>query len=170
MPKKKFSRSALQKIKLLLLDVDGVLTDGRISLTETGNELKSFHIQDGYGIVKLQRSGVEVGLITGRVSKLVKRRADELGIMEVHQNLEDKLVAYEDIKNRKRLTDGEIAYMGDDDPDLPVLQRVGFSFAPADAVDRVKRSVVYVCKRRGGHGAVREVIELILREREHHGK
>jgi 3-deoxy-D-manno-octulosonate 8-phosphate phosphatase (KDO 8-P phosphatase) len=150
---------------MLLLDVDGVMTDGGIYYSDSGEEMKKFNIQDGYGIVKLQRSGVKVGIITGRVSKIVERRANELGINEVHQNLEDKLEAYDRLKAKLSLHDSEIAYVGDDEFDLPVLERVEFSAAPADAVEDVKKKVSYVCARRGGEGAVREVIDLILQSR-----
>lgn len=158
----KITKSRLSRIKLLLLDVDGVMTDGGIYFSEGGEEIKKFNIQDGYGIVKLQRAGVPVGLITGRVSRMVQRRAEELGIAHVYQNLEDKIVAYRDVKSKLGLSDAEIAYVGDDEPDLQLLQIVGFSAAPADAVETVKRSVDYVCKRKGGEGAVREVIDLLL--------
>jgi 3-deoxy-D-manno-octulosonate 8-phosphate phosphatase (KDO 8-P phosphatase) len=162
MPAKIPSRTALKKIKMLLLDVDGVMTDGGIYFTESGDEMKKFNIQDGYGIVKFRRSGREVGIITGRISKIVARRAAELGITEVHQNFENKLSAYETIKQKTGLADEAFAYIGDDEFDLPVLTRVGFSAAPADAVTSVAKKVDYVTKRNGGEGAVREVIELIL--------
>ncbi len=155
----------LRKIKLLLLDVDGVLTDGGVYYSNTGDELKKFNIQDGYGIVQLQRSGVKVGIITGRVSKIVERRAAELGITEVRQNLERKVDAYEDILRSVGVSEAETAYIGDDEPDLPVLRRVGFSAAPKDAVAQVRKAVHYVCTRTGGHGAVREVIDLLLARR-----
>jgi len=155
-------RSKLRRIKVLLLDVDGVLTDGGVYYSASGHEAKKFNTQDGYGIVKLREAGVKVGIITGRSSEIVKRRADELGIEEVHQNLEDKLVAYEGILARFNVRDADVAYVGDDEPDLPILRRVGFSAAPADAADVVRRSVDYVCKRSGGSGAVREVIDLVL--------
>ncbi len=151
---------------MLLLDVDGVMTDGGIYFSESGDEMKKFNIQDGYGIVNIQRQGIVVGIITGRVSDLVRRRAEELGISEVHQNLMNKLEAYETIKTKHRIDDRSIAYIGDDEPDLVVLKKVGFSAAPHDAVEIVKRSVDYVCKRRGGEGAVREVIDLILRSQQ----
>jgi 3-deoxy-D-manno-octulosonate 8-phosphate phosphatase (KDO 8-P phosphatase) len=159
---KKVLSSRLRKIKLLLLDVDGVMTDGGIYLSNSGDEFKKFNIQDGYGIVKLQRTGIKVGIITGRVSKIVTKRAEELGIQEVYQNLENKIEAYETIKKKLNLSDTEIAYIGDDEFDLPVLERVGFSAAPLDAVPSVKRQVHFVCTRGGGNGAVREVIDLIL--------
>ncbi|MBI3579661.1 MAG: HAD hydrolase family protein [Ignavibacteriales bacterium] len=141
------------------------MTDGGVYYGESGEELKKFNIQDGYGIVKLQRAGIAVGIITGRVSKIVQRRADELGIKEVYQNLENKLDAYERVKAKLNLNDNEVAYIGDDEFDMPVLRNVGFSAAPANGLDAVNKSVDYVCKRRGGDGAVREVVELILRSK-----
>ena len=162
MPGKQSINSRLHKIKLLLLDVDGVMTDGGIYLSNSGDELKKFNIQDGYGIVKLQRTGIKVGIITGRVSNIVTRRAEELGITEVHQNLENKLEVYKQLKAKLNLTDANIAYIGDDEFDLPVLESVGFSATPSNAMPVVKKKVLYVCKRSGGNGAVREVIDLIL--------
>jgi 3-deoxy-D-manno-octulosonate 8-phosphate phosphatase (KDO 8-P phosphatase) len=161
MPKKSLS-TKLKKIRLLLLDVDGVMTDGGIYYSNSGDEFKKFHIHDGYGISKLRRSGINVGIITGRISNLVARRAEELGITEVYQNLEDKLAAYENIKKKFNLSDSNIAYIGDDEFDLPVLDAVGFSACPCDAVPAVLKRVDYVCKRGGGNGAVREIIEMIL--------
>jgi len=157
--------SKLNHIKLLLLDVDGVMTDGGVYIAESGDRFKKFNIQDGYGIVKLQQSGVRVGIITGGKSNMVQRRADELGIKEVYQNFDDKITAYEKIKSKLNLRDEEIAHIGDDELDLPVLKRTGFSAAPADAVPAVQAAVHYVCKRRGGEGAVREVIDLIMQGR-----
>jgi YrbI family 3-deoxy-D-manno-octulosonate 8-phosphate phosphatase len=156
------TKAQLRRIKLLLLDVDGVLTDGGVYYSNSGEELKKFNIQDGYGIVKLQRLGVKVGIITGRVSKIVERRASELGITEVHQNLDDKAKAFDEVCRRLGVTEREVAYVGDDEPDLPVLKRVGFSAAPHDAVPSVAKAVHYRCRRSGGHGAVREVIDLII--------
>jgi 3-deoxy-D-manno-octulosonate 8-phosphate phosphatase (KDO 8-P phosphatase) len=165
MPRPRPSRSALRKIRLLLLDVDGVMTDGGIYFSESGDEMKKFNIQDGYGIMKLRRAGIAVAIITGRVSKIVARRAAELGITDVHQNLEDKGRSYEELRTKHGLSAGEVAYIGDDEFDLPVLTTVGFSAAPADAVPAVRKKVDYVCRRRGGEGAVREVIDLILEAR-----
>jgi 3-deoxy-D-manno-octulosonate 8-phosphate phosphatase (KDO 8-P phosphatase) len=153
----------LRPIKLLLLDVDGVMTDGGIYYLNNGDECKKFNIQDGYGIAKLHRAGLRTGIITGRISKIVERRAQDLGIAEVHQNLDDKLSVYEAMKTKYSLQDKEIAYIGDDEFDLPVLQRVGFSAAPANGMDQVKKKVHYVCKHRGGDGAVREVIDMIIK-------
>jgi len=138
------------------------MTDGGIYYSGRGEELKRFNTKDGYGIVKLQRNGVKVGIITGRVSTIVKVRAKELGITEIYQNLDDKLTAYSTIKKKLGLTDAEVAYVGDDEPDLPVLKHVGFSACPSDAMPQVLSQVDFVCRRRGGAGAVREVIDLIL--------
>jgi 3-deoxy-D-manno-octulosonate 8-phosphate phosphatase (KDO 8-P phosphatase) len=155
-------RSKLRKIRLLLLDVDGVLTDGGIYYSESGSEAKKFNVQDGFGIVKLRQSGIRIGILTGRASEIVKRRARELGIDEVHESLEEKTPAYEGILVKLGVRDDQVAYVGDDEPDLPILRRVGFSAAPADAADVVRRSVDYLCKRKGGAGAVREVTDLLL--------
>jgi 3-deoxy-D-manno-octulosonate 8-phosphate phosphatase (KDO 8-P phosphatase) len=162
LPTKRLSRAALRRIRLLLLDVDGVMTDGGLYYSGRGEQLKKFNVKDGYGIVKLKRYGIPVGIITGRVSKIIERRAEELGIVELHQNLHDKLSAYNRIKKKFGLKDGDVAYIGDDEPDLPVLKRVGFSAAPADATSNVLKVVHYACKHKGGHGAVREVIDLIV--------
>ncbi|MEP0822579.1 MAG: HAD-IIIA family hydrolase [Ignavibacterium sp.] len=165
MPRTPAHTARLKPITLLLLDVDGVLTDGGIYYTESGEEMKRFHTQDGYGLVKLQKAGVAVALLTGRYSRLVERRAKELGISEVYQNVEDKAQAYAAIKTRLGLTDRQIAYVGDDEPDLQVLRQVGFSAVPADAAKVVRGEVHYVCKQKGGEGAVREVVDLILKAR-----
>jgi 3-deoxy-D-manno-octulosonate 8-phosphate phosphatase (KDO 8-P phosphatase) len=165
MAKNKSLTSKLRGIRLFLIDVDGVMTDGGIYYSSSGEELKKFNIQDGYGLVKLQQAGVTVGIITGRMSKMVARRVEELGITEVYQNLDNKLAVYESIKKKMNLTDAHIAYMGDDEFDLPVLERVGFSAAPADAVGAVQKRVHFISARNGGQGAVREIADLILANR-----
>jgi len=147
---------------MLLLDVDGVMTDGGIYYSNTGDEMKKFNILDGYGIVKLRRTGIQVGIITGRISNIVTRRAADLGITEVYQNLDNKIEAYEAIKKKLNVSDEDVAYIGDDEFDIPVLERVGFSATPANALPVMKKHVCYVCTRSGGNGAVREVIDLIL--------
>jgi 3-deoxy-D-manno-octulosonate 8-phosphate phosphatase (KDO 8-P phosphatase) len=162
-PRKQSFRSLLQHIRILLLDVDGVMTDGGIYYSNSGDEWKKFNAQDGYGIAKLQRAGIKVGIITGRVSSIVKKRAKELGIEEVYQNFENKIDAYESIKKKLNIIDANIAYIGDDEFDLDVLKCAGFSAAPADAMPVVKKHVRYICSRGGGNGAVREVIDLILK-------
>jgi 3-deoxy-D-manno-octulosonate 8-phosphate phosphatase (KDO 8-P phosphatase) len=163
--RKRLQRSQLKKIQLLLLDVDGVMTDGGVYIAESGDRFKKFNIQDGYGIVKLQRQGVKVGIITGGNSRMVQLRAEELGIVDVYQSFDDKITAYERLKTKYQLSDDQIAHIGDDELDLPLIDRVGFAAAPADAVPAVRKRVHYVCRRKGGEGAVREVIELLLQSR-----
>lgn len=160
MPENAASKAAA--IKLLLLDVDGVLTDGRITYDSEQRELKSFHIHDGLGIKLLQRSGVQIGIITGRHSPMVERRANELGITLLIQGREDKLVAMKDIQNQLGLTNHETAYMGDDLPDLAAIRHAGFGVAPANAVDIVRQHADLVTACTGGNGAVREACEFIL--------
>ncbi len=156
-------RQKARKIKLLLLDVDGVLTDGGILLDDAGREIKRFNVRDGHGIVLLRRFGIEVGLITGRFSKTVTRRAKELGIRIVHQKAHKKVDVYREIKRKTGLEDGDIAYVGDDIVDLPVLQQVGLACAVKDSWEGLRRNVDYVTSVEGGQGAVREIAELLLR-------
>ncbi len=151
-----------RRIRLLLFDVDGVLTDGTILLHQDGTESKAFHIRDGAGIVWAQRAGFTVGLLSARTSEATARRAAQLGIALVVQGASDKLAAYEQIARDAGRPDDEIAYMGDDLQDLPVLRRAGFSAAPADAAPDVRRCVDWVSSRPGGHGAARELIEHVL--------
>lgn len=151
-----------KNIKLLLLDVDGVLTDGTLIYSEDGGEGKGFNTQDGFGIFLLGKRGLETGIITARSSALVKRRAEELGFTHIYQGYRDKVAAYEEIIKKNNLRPLQIAYMGDDWLDLPLLGKVGLSAAPANGVMEVKQRVDYVCTRNGGAGAVRELCELIL--------
>jgi len=153
----------LQKIRLLLLDVDGVLTDGRIIYGSDGTETKAFDVKDGHGLKMLQRAGIAIGIITGRESTVVKHRARELGIEIVHQGAKDKLVPYRQILAECGLTDEQVAYVGDDIVDLPILRRVGFAATVADCVVDVREHVHYVSSRPGGRGAVREICDLLLR-------
>lgn len=155
----------LKHIRLLLLDVDGVMTDGGIIYDASGLETKRFNVKDGHGIKMLQRHGVEVGIITGRTSIVVDNRAKELGISIVYQGALKKLDSYLDVKAKTGLEDFEIAYMGDDVIDVPVLRRVGFSAAPADALFEARSVVDYVASCAGGCGAVREVCDHILKAR-----
>ena len=155
-------RRKAQRIKLLLLDVDGVLTDGRIVVDNEGEEMKYFDARDGHGIRLLARAGIEVGLLTGRSSRVVTHRARDLGIRMVYQKVFNKVDVYQKIKQSKRLTDLEVAYVGDDIVDLPVLRRVGLSIAVRDAWEGLKNKVDYVTERKGGRGAVREVVEMLL--------
>ena len=153
----------LSAIKLLLLDVDGVMTDGRIIYDNQGNELKAFDVKDGHGLKMLQRAGITVGIITGRSSDLVARRAAELGIDILYQKALNKLEPYLEILSEQGLTDRQVAYVGDDIVDLPVLRRVGFGVTVADANPEVLPLVDYVTQRPGGRGAVREVCDLLLK-------
>jgi 3-deoxy-D-manno-octulosonate 8-phosphate phosphatase (KDO 8-P phosphatase) len=155
-------QNKVRKIKLLLLDVDGVLTDGGIYIDDRGVETKRFDVRDGQGITLLQRAGIRVGIITGRSSKVVRYRARELGVRIVYQQTADKAQVYEEIKRNAGLDDTEIAYIGDDLGDLPVLRRVGFAIAVRDAWPALKPEVDYVTRTGGGRGAVREVAELLL--------
>lgn len=155
--------SKMKKIKAIFLDVDGVLTDGTIIYGSDGFELKVFDSKDGFGIANAIRSGIRVGIITARKSEAVKRRANELGIVDLYEGSIDKITPLEEIERTYSLSDSEIAYVGDDILDLPVLQRVGFSAAPANAMRDVRIKVDYVSKVKGGHGAVREIIDLILK-------
>lgn len=157
-------REQLQKIRLLLLDVDGVMTDGRIVYDDRGGETKAFDVKDGHGLKLLQRAGIRVGIITGRQSAVVDRRAAELGIDLVYQGAKDKLVPFQEILAKTGLAAEQVAYVGDDFPDLPVLRRVGFAVTVADAIEEVKSCVHYVTRQAGGRGAVREVCDLLLRE------
>ncbi|MDA8429312.1 MAG: phenylphosphate carboxylase subunit delta [Geobacteraceae bacterium] len=155
----------LKNIRLLLLDVDGVMTDGGIIYDANGLESKRFNVKDGHGIKMLQRFGVEVGIITGRTSIVVDNRARELGISLVYQGSLKKMESYEEVKAKTGLEDEQIAYMGDDIIDVPVLRRVGFSAAPLDGLSEVLGVVDFVATRAGGCGAVREVCDHILKAR-----
>jgi 3-deoxy-D-manno-octulosonate 8-phosphate phosphatase (KDO 8-P phosphatase) len=149
-------------IKLLALDVDGVLTNGEIIYTDDGRELKIFNVKDGHGISMLRASGMEVALITGRNSIITERRAEELKIRYVFQGIKKKLVILEQLMEELGLKYSEVAYMGDDTPDIPVLNIAGFAACPADAIDEVKRICHYTTKAAGGRGAVREVCDMLL--------
>jgi 3-deoxy-D-manno-octulosonate 8-phosphate phosphatase (KDO 8-P phosphatase) len=157
----------IKRIKLLILDVDGVLTDGRIIIDDLGNETKNFDVRDGHGLKLLMRYGIDVVLLTGRKSKVVEHRAEELGINEVYQGTKNKVEVLERILRKRDIGSDNIAYMGDDIVDVPVFRKVGFSVAVADAMVYVKKASDYITERRGGRGAVREICEIILQV---HGK
>jgi len=161
-PEEKFIVHA-ERVKLLIVDVDGVLTDGGIILDNAGNETKRFHVRDGHGIKMLMRAGIEVAFLTGRTSEVVKRRAAELGVKIIHQGSKVKLDAYEEILKETGMTDEQTAYVGDDIVDIPVMRRVSLPVAVADAEDYVREVAMVVTERPGGHGAVREVCDMILK-------
>jgi 3-deoxy-D-manno-octulosonate 8-phosphate phosphatase (KDO 8-P phosphatase) len=156
-------RERAARLRLLLFDVDGVMTDGVVLLHADGSESKGFHIRDGAAIVWAQRAGLTVGLLSARTSGATAQRAAQLAIRLVVQGASTKLSAYERIVRDAGLADDAVAYMGDDMLDLPVLARVGLSAAPADAAPEVRERVHWVSAAGGGRGAVREFIELVLR-------
>ncbi|MDG4475996.1 KdsC family phosphatase [Thiovibrio frasassiensis] len=151
-----------KEIQLLLLDVDGVLTDGTIVYGNGETELKGFNIKDGFGITLLREAGVEVGIITARRSEAVARRAQDLKLAHVYQGVRNKIEAFSEILAAQNLTPQQIAYMGDDWLDLPLLSRVGLAATVADAAVEVREIAHYVTRQAGGRGAVREVCELII--------
>lgn len=154
----------LKNIRLVLLDVDGVLTDGRIGLLPTGEEIKFFSIYDGLAIKLLQRAGVMVGFLSGRKSQSVEIRAEELGISIVVQGSKDKVRDFKKILADEGLKSSEVVYIGDDLPDVALLKSVGFSAAPSNAVESVKTCVDYVTRAKGGYGVVREVVDVFFSE------
>jgi 3-deoxy-D-manno-octulosonate 8-phosphate phosphatase (KDO 8-P phosphatase) len=151
-----------RRLRLLLLDVDGVLTDGTVTIDSAGGESKPFFIRDGAAMVWAARHDLEIGLLSGRPSQATTRRAAELGVKLLSQAGPDKLKGYEELLAAGPYRDDEVGYMGDDLLDLPVLARVGLSAAPADAASDVRASVHWVSRFAGGRGAVREFIELVL--------
>ena len=149
-------------VKLLLMDCDGVLTDGRLWLLQNGDEQKSFNTHDGLGLSLLHRAGLKSGIITGRTSSAVTRRARELGIEFVRQGEPDKIRPFEEVIRREGVAESEVAFVGDDLTDIPIMRRVGLAVAVADAVEETRSVAHYITRAKGGHGAVREVIKLIL--------
>lgn len=152
-----------KQVQLLLLDVDGVLTDGTLYFSESGSESKGFNTQDGFGIRLLHEAGIETGVITARKSEIVNRRCNELQMRYTYLGSKNKITAYNDIIKKSGLKPIQIGYVGDDWLDLVLLKRVGFAGAPQNAVDEVKHVAHYTCSNSGGYGAVREVSTLILR-------
>ncbi|MBE0613425.1 MAG: HAD-IIIA family hydrolase [Burkholderiales bacterium] len=149
-------------LKLMIFDVDGVMTDGMLYYSERGEELKAFNIQDGHGVKMLRQQGVEVALITARRSRAVELRAANLGIAHLHQGVEDKRGAYAALLAQLRLDAAQSGYMGDDLLDLPLITRCGFAATVPAAPEALKRRAHYVTRAQGGHGAVREICEFIL--------
>ena len=151
------------RIKLLLMDCDGVLTDGRIWLFEDGAEQKGFHTRDGLGIDLWHRAGLKSGIISGRVSSAVERRAQGLGMSFVVQGREDKVSAFTETLAQAQVTNAEVAYVGDDLNDIPLMRQSGLAVAVADAALETREHAHYVTNTAGGYGAIREVVELILK-------
>jgi 3-deoxy-D-manno-octulosonate 8-phosphate phosphatase (KDO 8-P phosphatase) len=157
----------VRSVRLLMLDVDGVLTDGKIIIDDQGFESKHFDVKDGHGLKMLMRYGIGVALITGRRSSVVEHRARDLGIQEVHQGVWNKVEILDEILRKMNLCPEQTAYVGDDIVDIPIMRRVGFAAAVRDAAEDTKTVAHYVTKKRGGRGAVREVCEIILKAQNH---
>lgn len=158
----KVSRKLLGQIRLFATDVDGVLTDAGMYYGESGDEWKKFNTRDGMGIKLLQKAGIVTAIVTQERTKLVARRAEKLTISELHQGVMDKLSCMREMAARHGLTLGQVAYIGDDVNDLEALKAVGFSATPADGMPQIVAAVDYICRKKGGEGAVREIIEMIL--------
>ena len=158
-------RSRAARVRLLVLDVDGVLTDGSLVYGPAGEDTKCFHVQDGLALATAIRHGLTVAVISGRASAAVTRRMAELGLSEIHQGVADKATALRALMERQQVDRAAVAAMGDDLPDLALLAHVGLALAPADAVAEVRRAAHWVSRRPGGRGAVREAIEWLLRAR-----
>lgn len=152
------------RIKFLVMDVDGTLTDGKIYMSGRGELFKAFNIKDGYTIYTLDKIGIVPVIITGRLSDIVARRAEELRIKECHQGISDKLAKLQDIMQRYNATLDEVAYIGDDYNDLECMRLCGYSACPADAEDDIKQQVDYVCETKAGEGAVREFVKKIIND------
>ena len=159
--------SVLRGIKLFATDVDGVLTDAGMYYAESGDEWKKFNTRDGMGIKLLQRAGIITAIVTQERTKLVARRAEKLAIPELHQGVMDKLSCVREMAARHGLTLSQVAYIGDDINDFETLKAVGFSATPADGMPQVAAVVDYICLKKGGEGAVREIVEMILEAQQH---
>ena len=152
-----------KRIKILVVDIDGVMTDGRVVYGIYGDELKFFDVQDGFGITLLDRAGIKTVIITAKKSRIVKMRAKDLKVAKVYQGFIDKLIPFEDILKIFKITPESICFIGDDLIDIPVLKRVGFAVAVPNAVEQVKQCVHLITQNSGGRGAVREICDLILK-------
>lgn len=154
------------KIKMLIMDVDGTMTDGKVYYGESGEEMKAFSIKDGLGIVKMQKYGIVPVIITGRKSSIVARRAQDLSIQEVYQGVADKAALAEDIFRKYDITGSRAAYIGDDENDIGIMKKCGLIGCPSDAAEEVKKISGFIAPSRGGEGAVRDFIEWILKRQE----
>ena len=155
-----------KNIKLLICDVDGVFSDGLVYMGNNGEELKTFHTRDGYGVKSLMNAGIEIAIITGRQSQIVTNRMNALGIKLVYQGQDDKVKAYQDICQKLAINPEHTGYIGDDLIDWPVMEKVGLQVCVADGHPLLARRANYVTQTKGGHGAVREVCDLILQARD----
>ncbi len=156
-------KERILKIKLVIMDIDGVLTDGRIILGNYGDELKFFDVQDGLGMVLLRRAGLKTVIITSKKSRINMKRAREVNISKIYQKVSNKLKAYEKVSKKFKLSAEQTCFVGDDLLDIPVMKRIGFAVAVQNAVLEVKEIAHYVTEQRGGRGAVREVADMILK-------
>jgi 3-deoxy-D-manno-octulosonate 8-phosphate phosphatase (KDO 8-P phosphatase) len=162
---KRVTARAAARIRLLVLDVDGVLTDGGLYYTPSGEHTKRFHVHDGLAMVEARRAGLRLAVVSGRKSSAVARRLAELGVAEVHQGVRDKCAVLTDLMARFGLGRAQVAVMGDDLNDLPSMRQAGLALAPHNAAREVRKSAHWVSRRAGGEGAVREALELLLRAR-----
>ncbi|OGO92034.1 MAG: phenylphosphate carboxylase subunit delta [Coxiella sp. RIFCSPHIGHO2_12_FULL_44_14] len=158
----KIVKKKASRIRLLILDVDGVLTDGHLWMTEQGEYMKAFHIHDGLGIKRLQEAGITVAIISSRQSNIVTQRMQALGVKHIYQGVETKITALQALSTQLNISLESIAYVGDDEVDLPIMEQVGLSIAVANAVESVKKQADWQTIRPGGQGAVREVCDIIL--------
>jgi 3-deoxy-D-manno-octulosonate 8-phosphate phosphatase (KDO 8-P phosphatase) len=153
----------LKKIEIVLMDMDGCLTTGHIIYSSNGEDIKMFHTHDGYGLTRGRELGLKFAIISGMNSAVNKRRVERLKIHHLYENIDDKRIPFEELKKKYNLKDENFAYIGDDEFDIPLLKKVGFSCCPKSGIDEVKKHVHYVCKKNGGEGAVREMIDKILK-------
>jgi 3-deoxy-D-manno-octulosonate 8-phosphate phosphatase (KDO 8-P phosphatase) len=160
---KEIRMTNLAGIEFVLMDLDGCLSTGHIIYTSSGEDIKMFHTHDGYGITRGKALGLKFAVISGMNSSVNKRRTDRLKIDYLFENIEDKLIPFEFLKEKYKLKNENFAYIGDDEFDIPLLKKAGFSCCPANAMEEVKKHVDYVCKHNGGEGAVREIIDMILK-------
>ena len=156
-------KNKLRKIKLLILDVDGVLTDGKIIIDSDGREMKFFDVQDGFGIVVFRQAGLKTAILSARASNVVRHRAKDLGIDRVYVDAYPKIGAYKKLLSEFQLRDEDVCFIGDDLPDVEVLSKVGFAVSVPNGTAEAQKEAHYITKKRGGNGAVREVIEMILK-------
>lgn len=154
----------MNNIKLIAMDVDGTLTDGKIYYDSNGNEMKSFDVKDGMAIAQAANNGIELAIITGRKSTIVEKRAKELGVKHIYQGIHSKMQALECILNKLNITLNEVMYIGDDINDIEIMKKVGYTACPVDAVDEIRKISNIISSKCGGNGAVREIIEIVLKK------